>query len=926
MDYSKTLQLPKTDFPMRASLPKREPEILAKWDEENIYEKVQKKNQGKDKFILHDGPPYANGNIHLGTALNKTLKDIVVKFKSMDGFDAPYVPGWDTHGLPIEHAVIKTTGANPKELGAVDFRKKCRDYALKYRDIQKEEFRRLGVRGDWENPYMTLHPEFEAKQVEVFGEMAKKGYIYKGLKPVYWCSSCETALAEAEVEYTERRSPSIFVRFPLYEGTKLTDRELPVSVVIWTTTPWTLPGNVAITVHPEHSYVLLQAGEELLILAEELVSAVMKQLQIDDYEIIKTMSGKELDGLKAMHPFADRDSLLIMGEHVTLDQGTGCVHTAPGHGLEDYDMGIRYSLPMIQPLDSKGRFTSEGGQFEGLHYDKANKEITKELDERGMLMDLSFIDHQYPNCWRCKEPVIYRATEQWFASVKGFRKEALETIDEVQWIPRWGKERIRSMVADRLDWCISRQRIWGVPIPIFYCRDCGQELINDESIEAVKEMFLKEGSDSWFTRKAEEILPAGMGCNECGSTNFRKETDIMDVWFDSGSSHAAVLETYKELRWPADLYLEGSDQHRGWFQSSLLTSVATRGRAPYEAVLTHGFVVDGEGRKMSKSLGNVIYPQEVLKNNGADILRLWVASSDFKGDINVSENILKQMVEVYRKIRNTARFILGNLADFDPNTDKVPYDEYTEIDKWALHRLHSLIDKVTEAYRSYDYHVIYHSVHNFCVVDMSSFYLDVLKDRLYAEPAEDPHRRASQTVMYEIIQALVKLMAPVLTFTAEEIWSYMPKEEDMPSSVQLTEWPETNKEHIDHKLAQKWKRLMEAREVVSHALELARKEKIIGQSLQADVDLYADKNWLSLLEPYKDWLSTVFIVSNVRLLSSEKAPVEAVKEEGVEGLSAVVRHSEGDKCERCWNFREDVGEYDDHPTLCGRCYQVIQSQ
>ncbi len=925
MDYGKTLQLPKTDFPMRASLPEREPQILDRWKQEKINDRVLEKNKDRDLFILHDGPPYANGNIHLGTALNKTLKDIVTRFKSMDGFNSPYVPGWDTHGLPIEHAVIKATGANPNELGTVEFRKKCREYALKYRDIQREEFQRLGVRGDWENPYMTLHPEFEAKQIEVFGEMAKQGYIYKGLKPVYWCASCETALAEAEVEYGDRRSPSIYVRFPFPEGRAILQTEKPVSVVIWTTTPWTLPANLAIALHPEVEYAYVETDTEVLLIAKDLVKTVMKQVGIDHYEIIQTVSGKDLELKRAKHPFIDRESLIILGDHVTLEQGTGCVHTAPGHGLEDYDVGQRYGLGMIQPLDSRGRFTDEGGLFAGLHYDAANKEITKELEKTGMLLHISFFNHQYPNCWRCKEPVVYRATEQWFASVEGFRSQALEAIESVEWIPGWGKERIRNMVRDRLDWCISRQRVWGVPIPIFYCRDCGKELINDETIRAVAELFRREGSDSWFAKEPEEILPKGTTCSECGGSDFRKETDIMDVWFDSGSSHAAVLETRPDLRWPADLYLEGSDQHRGWFQSSLLTAVATRGKAPYNAVLTHGFVVDGEGRKMSKSLGNVIYPQEVIKEFGADILRLWVASSDFKADISVSKDILKQMAEVYRKIRNTARFILGNLYDFDPDTDRVPYDQMPEIDRWALHRLQKLIQRVGQAYRNYDYHIIYHSIHNFCAIDMSAFYLDVLKDRLYAEPEKDIARKASQTVMYDIVYSLVRMLAPVLAFTSEEIWTYLPKEKGMPDSVQLTEWPTVYHDYIDDTLGSTWDQILNAREAASKALEMARKDKLIGQSLEAEVDLYVSPEWMSILEGYNQDLAMILIVSKVRLMPLEEAPEDAVSEEGVGGIKVVVHRATGIKCERCWNYRDDVGVDPDHPTICGRCSAVLST-
>ena len=742
LDYSKTLKLPQTDFPMRAGLPEREPQLLEYWKREEIYEKKIRAAKGKKKFVLHDGPPYANGNIHIGTALNKILKDIIVKYKSLRGYDAPYVPGWDTHGLPIEHAAIKILGLNRHELNPLDLRRQCKEYALKCLDMQREDFKRLGVAGDWEHPYITLYPAYEANQIEVFGEMAKKGYIYKGLKSVYWCPSCETALAEAEIEYAEKKSHAIFVKFPLADDQGKLPASIkthPVFAVIWTTTPWTMPANVAIALNANLEYSWLKAANgEVYLLATELIESVAKSATLGEYVVLHVSKGQELEGMVFTHPFLDRKSVVILGDHVTLEAGTGCVHTAPGHGQEDFEIGQKYHLPIINPVDHAGRFTAEGGKFEGMSVEDANVPVIKELAGKGMLLAKSSLKHQYAHCWRCKSPIIYRATEQWFASVNGFREAALEAIGDVQWIPAWGEDRIRNMVADRQDWCISRQRVWGVPIPIFYCNSCQKHIVTDDTISAVRNLFQAEGSDAWWAKTADQILPKGFTCPHCGNSSFRKETDIMDVWFDSGSSHAAVLEQRPELNWPADLYLEGSDQHRGWFQSSLLTSVATRAQAPYKAVLTHGFVVDGEGRKMSKSLGNTIYPQEVIKQYGADILRLWVSSSDYKADIRISNDILKQMSEVYRKIRNTFRYILGNLYDFCPDKDGLPYEKLTEMDRWALLRLEQVKQKVAKAYEDYEYHQLFHAIHNFCAVDLSAIYLDILKDRLYAStPGSD---------------------------------------------------------------------------------------------------------------------------------------------------------------------------------------------
>jgi isoleucyl-tRNA synthetase len=926
VDYSKTLNLPQTDFPMRGNLPEREPDMLAYWEENRIYQKRTQRAKGKPKFILHDGPPYANGNIHIGTALNKILKDIIIKYKSLRGFDTPYVPGWDTHGLPIEHAAIKILGLKRHELNPLDLRHECKNYAFKCLNMQREDFKRLGVSGDWNDPYITLKPEYEAKQIEVFGAMAKKGYIYKGLKSVYWCTSCETALAEAEIEYAEKKSHTIYVKFPLADdkGT------LPAGVnsqnvyaVIWTTTPWTMPANVAIAVHPDLEYAWVEVNNEIYLLAVELIEAVVKDAKISNYRIISTIKGADLEGAEFSHPFLDRKSPIVLADYVTLEQGTGCVHTAPGHGQEDFETGIKYGLPIICPVDASGHLTKEAGPFAGLTVQDANVPIIKALAASGMLLSKGSIRHQYAHCWRCKNPIIYRATEQWFASIDGFRDEALKAIENVHWIPSWGEDRIHNMVADRHDWCISRQRVWGVPIPIFYCKKCNEHVINDDTINAVKELFRKEGSDAWWAKTAEEILPQNFTCPHCGHNEFRKETDIMDVWFDSGSSHAAVLEQRKELRWPADLYLEGSDQHRGWFQSSLLTSVATRGTAPYKAVLTHGFVVDGEGRKMSKSIGNVIYPQEVIKKYGADILRLWVASADYQADIRISGDILKQLSEVYRKIRNTFRYILGNIHDFDPKTDGVAYSQLLEIDRWALLRLEQVREKVTKSYDSYEFHSLYHTIHNFCAVDLSSIYLDILKDRIYTALPDSRERRAAQTVMYEILSTLVRLIAPVLTFTAEEVWKFVPKTENMPESVQLIEWPQSHPEYLNTELEEKWTKLLALRGEITKALETARRNKIIGHSLDATVTVYAGEEEYADLNAVNEDLATILIVSQAKVIPDmSQAPAGAYRPDDI-NLAVVVAPAEGEKCERCWIYDHTVGQDANHSTLCKRCSQVV---
>lgn len=913
---------------MRAGLPEREPEFLKYWEENKIYEKKQELHAGHKKFVLHDGPPYANGKIHMGTALNKILKDIIMKYKYAQGFDTPYVPGWDTHGMPIEHAAIKNLGLNRHELDTLVLRKECHDYALKWIDEQRTDFKRLGVLGDWDHPYITMTHDYEAVQIHVFGEMAKKGYIYKGKKAVYWCPHCETALAEAEIEYGEEKSPAIFVKMPLVKDNGMLPEAAqgkPAYIVIWTTTPWTMPANVAIALHPDFEYAWVECEGEILFMAKEMLEAVGKVCKKDLSNIIGTCKGKDMEYAECRHPFEtiDRKSLVVLADYVTLEAGTGCVHTAPGHGTDDFETGVRYNLPIICPVDGSGKLTAEAGaDFAGMFVFDANVPIIKYLAGLNRLFGKENIRHQYAHCWRCKNPIIYRATEQWFASVDGFREEALNAIaNDVQWIPSWGEARIHNMVADRHDWCISRQRVWGVPIPIFYCEDCNEHLVNDDTINAVADLFAKEGSDAWWAHSAEEILPQGTKCPKCGGTHFRKESDIMDVWFDSGSSHAAVCKTRPELAWPADMYLEGSDQHRGWFQSSLLTSVATEGKAPYRAVLTHGYVVDGEGRKMSKSVGNTVAPQEVIAQYGADIIRLWAASSDYKADIRISKEILKQLSEVYRKIRNTIRYILGNTNDFNYETDKVEFKDMLELDRWALMHMQLLKKEVSAAYESYDFHVLYHAIHNFCSVEMSSYYLDILKDRLYAYKADSFERRSAQTAMYEIMLDLVVMIAPVLSFTMEEVWQFMKKPASMPESVFMMPWPECKEEYIDEALESKWDNFIEIRSEITRVLEGARRAKTIGHSLDAKVELHATGEALAILRSVEGDLATLLIVSQAKLVEGLAGGVEAT---GREDLKVTVQAAEGEKCERCWIYSDTVGKDAEHPTVCARCAAALK--
>ncbi len=918
-DYNATLNLPKTDFPMRAGLPKSEPVTLKNWEDEKLYDKLMERNEGKPLFVLHDGPPYANGDIHLGHALNKILKDFIVRYKNMAGFKAPFVPGWDTHGLPTELKARQKAGiGSSADISVVELRKLCEEFVTGYINDQREQFKRLGAIGEWDNPYITLKHEFEAEQIKVFAEMADKGYIYRGLKPVYWCPECKTALAEAEIEYAEDPCHSIYVKFRVTDDlgkfAAMGIDPAKVSFVIWTTTTWTLPANVAICVGPRFEYSVIQSGDEYYVMATELYRSAMEEAGITDYQVVAAIKGSELEYMKTQHPFLDRESLLIVGEHVTLESGTGCVHTAPGHGVDDYNVCRNYpEIPVICPVNGDGVLTDEAGQFAGLTTDHANKKIAIYLDEKGSLFALKKIIHQYPHCWRCKSPILFRATDQWFCSVDDFKDDAVKAINEVEWIPSWGKDRITSMVRERKDWCISRQRKWGVPIPIFYCRDCGEPLIDKTAMLAVADVFAKEGSNAWFDHDASGMLPEGTKCAKCGCTSFDKEKDIMDVWFDSGSSHTAVVRRRGYLKFPADLYLEGNDQYRGWFQSSLLTSVATMGTAPYKTVLTHGMILDMEKRKMSKSLGNGISPQEVIKQYGADVLRLWVASCDYQSDVNISFDILKQRSEAYRKVRNTARYILGNLFDFNPDTDMADFDTLLPIDKWALAKLNSLIDKVREAYDKYEFHIVYHSIHNFCVVDMSNFYLDVLKDRLYTEKADSPRRRAAQTAMYLILNAMTRMIAPILAYTSDEIWKFMPHSAaDEASHVIYNEMPEKVAADVDDSFMEFWNRIHELRDDVKKTLEPMIKEKTIKSSLEAKVTLSAGGETLEFLRQAEPELADAFIVSEV-----------VIADNGAE-LDITAEKAEGEKCERCWAIRKSVGADAEHPTLCAHCCETLR--
>ncbi|MET3698060.1 Isoleucyl-tRNA synthetase [Bacillus oleivorans] len=915
MEYKDTLLMPNTEFPMRGNLPNREPEIQKKWEEMDIYKIVQERTKGRPRFVLHDGPPYANGDIHMGHALNKVLKDFIVRYKSMSGYDAPYIPGWDTHGLPIEQR-LTNDGVNRKEMSVAEFRKLCDEYARSQINNQREQFKRLGVRGNWENPYITLHPEYEARQIQVFGEMAKKGYIYKGLKPVFWSPSNESALAEAEIEYHDKRSPSIYVGFKVVDGKGVLEEG--TEIVIWTTTPWTIPANLGIAVHPELTYVVVKENEKLYIVAKDLLESVTKEVNWDAPEIVKEMKGQDLEYIQCRHPFYERKSLVMLGEHVTTESGTGCVHTAPGHGEDDFYIGQKYGLDVLSPVDDKGNFTSEAPGFEGLFYDEANKVITEKLNEVGALLKLTFITHSYPHDWRSKKPTIFRATPQWFASIEPIRETLLNEIQNVKWATQWGETRLYNMIRDRGDWCISRQRVWGVPIPVFYAEN-GDPIITDETIEHVSNLFKEHGSNIWFEKDAKDLLPEGFTHPSSPNGKFTKETDIMDVWFDSGSSHYAVLAAREDAEYPADIYLEGSDQYRGWFNSSLIISVAVNGRAPYKSVLSNGFTVDEKGRKMSKSLGNVIVPDQINKQFGADILRLWVASVDYKSDVKVFMDNFKQVSEVYRKIRNTFRFMLGNLADFNPEKDRVAIESLRDVDQYMLVRLNKLIKTVRNAYENYEYATIYHAVNNFFTLDLSAFYLDYGKDILYVEGPDSHDRRAMQTVIYDSLLTLTKLMAPILVHTTDEVWSYIPGVEE--ASVQLTDMPEELAIENSEGIEQKWSAFLEVRDDVLKALEEARNAKIIGKSLAAHVTLFVTDQTKSLLDSIQEDLKQLFIVSQVTVKDESEAPNEALK---LDVARVLVEKAEGETCERCWNVTTDVGGDHEHPTLCSRCATVVK--
>ncbi|HEB2280193.1 TPA: isoleucine--tRNA ligase [Staphylococcus aureus] len=915
MDYKETLLMPKTDFPMRGGLPNKEPQIQEKWDAEDQYHKALEKNKGNETFILHDGPPYANGNLHMGHALNKILKDFIVRYKTMQGFYAPYVPGWDTHGLPIEQALTKK-GVDRKKMSTAEFREKCKEFALEQIELQKKDFRRLGVRGDFNDPYITLKPEYEAAQIRIFGEMADKGLIYKGKKPVYWSPSSESSLAEAEIEYHDKRSASIYVAFDVKDDKGVVDAD--AKFIIWTTTPWTIPSNVAITVHPELKYGQYNVNGGKYIIAEALSDAVAEALDWDkaSIKLEKEYTGKELEYVVAQHPFLDRESLVINGDHVTTDAGTGCVHTAPGHGEDDYIVGQKYELPVISPIDDKGVFTEEGGQFEGMFYDKANKAVTDLLTEKGSLLKLDFITHSYPHDWRTKKPVIFRATPQWFASISKVRQDILDAIENTNFKVNWGKTRIYNMVRDRGEWVISRQRVWGVPLPVFYAEN-GEIIMTKETVNHVADLFAEHGSNIWFEREAKDLLPEGFTHPGSPNGTFTKETDIMDVWFDSGSSHRGVLETRPELSFPADMYLEGSDQYRGWFNSSITTSVATRGVSPYKFLLSHGFVMDGEGKKMSKSLGNVIVPDQVVKQKGADIARLWVSSTDYLADVRISDEILKQTSDVYRKIRNTLRFMLGNINDFNPDTDSIPESELLEVDRYLLNRLREFTASTINNYENFDYLNIYQEVQNFINVELSNFYLDYGKDILYIEQRDSHIRRSMQTVLYQILVDMTKLLAPILVHTAEEVWSHTPhvKEE----SVHLADMPKVVE--VDQALLDKWRTFMNLRDDVNRALETARNEKVIGKSLEAKVTIASnDKFNASEFLTSFDALHQLFIVSQVKVVDKLDDQATAYEHGDI-----VIEHADGEKCERCWNYSEDLGAVDELKHLCPRCQQVVKS-
>lgn len=915
MDYGQTLNLPKTDFPMRADLPRREPEIERIWEQNDVYRLSLEKDAPNGHFVLHDGPPYSNGHIHMGHALNKILKDFIVKYKTMAGFRSPFVPGWDNHGMPIEVEVLKEfrrTGYKPDR---IELRRKCREYASRWVETQRDEFRRLGVRGDWQNPYLTMSTEYEAAIVRVFAELALSGYVYRGLKPIHWCPSCETALAEAEIEYASYVSPSIYVRFPLRSDPKGLFSGIPISqvfAVIWTTTPWTIPANVALAVHPDYVYAFVHAGDAYYLLAQDLVASTLEAIGVSEHHVLRTFRGADLEYTIFAHPIFDRDSVVVLADYVTLTEGTGIVHIAPGHGPEDFATGQTYGLPVLSPVDSTGRFTEDAGQFAGLYVTDGDKAVVEELRSRGHLLGQSEIEHSYPHCWRCHGPVIFRATIQWFLSMDhdGLRERILNAIETVDWYPPESVNRITSMIANSPDWTLSRQRAWGVGIPVFYCDACGREIMTKESFEAVYRLVLAEGSDAWFEKEPSDILPEGFACPECGADRFTKERDILDVWFDSGSSCRAVLETRPDLRYPSDVYLEGSDQHRGWFNRSLVIGVATRGESPFRQCITNGWMLDEQGRTMHKSWGNVISPLDVIKTHGADVLRLWVSSTDYFQDVRLGNEILRHVSDAYRRIRNTYRFLLANLYDFSPN-DRVQHSDMLEIDRYALHRLQVLIRKVTRAYDEYEFHRVFHAVHAFMATEMSAFYFDVLKDRLYTSAPASIERRSAQTALWEILSATARMMAPILSYTTEEVWSYFPSD-DKQLSVQLEAFPQVDPALLDDELASRWEKLLWLRDQVYHEIEIARRTGVIGKPLEARVVLKSPPDLYAFLKPYAGQLPSLFIVSQVSLEQSDSS-----------ALQIIVERAQGDKCQRCWLVLPTVGEHAIHPSLCARCAEIV---
>ena len=924
-DYSASLNLPNTTFAMRAELPKREPLMLDYWKDIDLYGRMQENAAGKPTFVLHDGPPFSNGNIHMGHALNKILKDFINKSRLMSGYRVPFIPGWDNHGMPIESAIIKQNKLDHKRMSVSDFRSACHDFAQKFIDIQRDQFKRLGITADWEHPYATMAPEFEAREVKVFGEMYRRGYIYKGMKPVYWCPKDETALAEAEIEYKTDSCTSIYVKFAVKDDKGKLAAVCDLSktyFVIWTTTTWTLPGNLAIALNPVEEYVVAKAGDECYIVANALLEKTMQAGGRTEYEVLATFTGADLEYMTAQHPFLDRESLIVNADYVTMDSGTGCVHTAPGFGADDYQTCRRYNMEIIVPVDDRGFQTKDAGKFAGMRYDDSNVAILADMKESGALFASEEISHEYPHCWRCKSPIIFRATPQWFCSVDAFKEDAAKACESVQWLPAWGGERMVQMIRERADWCISRQRKWGLPIPVFYCEDCGEVICDEQTINSVSAIFGEKGSNAWFDLEASDLLPAGYVCPKCGKKHFSKEQNTLDGWFDSGSTHFAVLP---EGEWPADVYLEGADQYRGWFQSSLLTAVGSTGnaQAPFKTVLTHGWVVDGEGKAMHKSLGNGVDPLDMIKKYGADLVRLWVASSDYHVDVRASESIFKQLSDAYRKIRNTARFLLADLYDFDPNKDAVPMSELTGIDAWIVSSMNDLVKRARAAYDAFEFHTIYHDVNDFCTTELSKLYIDITKDRVYAEAADSKARRSAQTAMYYIISALTRLIAPLLAFTAEEIWQTMPKKEgDVAESIYLNDMPAFDESLTFAETTAHYNALFALRENVMKALELARAEKRIGKSLDAKVTVYTESDAAyALLESFKDELPTLFIVSQVEICKGA-APAGVVIEEGAE-IGALVEAAEGEKCDRCWNYSTNAVHDGEDGCLCPRCKAVL---